>query len=112
MKKKCACLTSWLSKTTPSCRLPKIPVFGTAKAADLGAAESGTCEGEFREVFGTALENPAGRADTDAQFQGDDLPRGTGGSEVRSRPGPPINPHKIKSMHPMRRRLLFFNTLG
>jgi hypothetical protein len=60
-------------------RLPKTPVSGRVKPADIGAAESDTCEGGFREVFGRWLECPAGRADTDAKFPGDDLPRGAGG---------------------------------
>jgi len=33
-------------------------------------------------VFGRGLERPAGGADADAQFPGDDLPRGAGGSEA------------------------------
>jgi hypothetical protein len=33
-------------------------------------------------VFGRGLERPAGRADADAQFPGDKLPRSAGGSEA------------------------------
>jgi hypothetical protein len=58
--------------------LPITSDFGRVKSAGLGAVESGTYEGGFREVFGRALERPAGRADADAQFPGDDLPRGAG----------------------------------
>src|ERR1035437_6601739 len=54
--------------------LPKSPVYGRANPAGFGAAESGTCEGGFRRVFGRGLERPAGRADADAQFPGNDLP--------------------------------------
>jgi len=43
--------------------------------------ESGACEREFREVFGTSLKRSAGRADTFAQFLRDDLPPCAGGSE-------------------------------
>ena len=57
------------------------------KPADFGAAESGTCEGGFRRVLGTPLERTTGGADADAQFPGDDLPRGTGGSEAGDQGG-------------------------
>src|ERR1035441_9219921 len=47
---------------------PITPVSGTAKPADCGGVESGTCEGGFRRVFGRGLESPTGSADTDAQL--------------------------------------------
>jgi hypothetical protein len=62
--------------------LPITPVSGTVETADSGAVESGTCEGGFWRVFGRGLQRPTGRADADAQFPGDDLPRGAGGSEA------------------------------
>jgi hypothetical protein len=42
---------------------PITPVFGGAKAADLGAVESGTCEDGFWRVFGRGLEGSTGGAD-------------------------------------------------
>ena len=57
---------------------PQTPVSGRFKLAEFCAAESGTCEGGFRRVFGTGLKRPAGGADADAQLFGDDLPRGAG----------------------------------
>ena len=53
---------------------PQTPVSGRFKLAEFCAAESGTCEGGFRRVFGRALERPAGGADADTQFPGNDLP--------------------------------------
>ena len=64
------------------CPSPKSPVSGRVKPADFGVAESRVYSARFRQVFGTALEGTAGSADTDAQFSGDDLPRGAGGSEA------------------------------
>ena len=61
--------------------LPITHVFGRAESTDFGAIESGTCEGRFQGVFGTALESPTGGANTDAQPLRYDLPRGAGGSE-------------------------------
>jgi hypothetical protein len=60
-------------------RLPPItPDFGRVKTAEFCTAESGVYSARFWQVFGRALERPAGGADADAQFPGDDLPRGAG----------------------------------
>jgi hypothetical protein len=60
-------------------RLPPItPDFGRVKTAEFCTAESGVYSARFRRVFGRGLESPASGADADAQFPGDDLPRGAG----------------------------------
>lgn len=70
----------WISRIeATSCALrgsflPITPVSGRVKPAVFTAAESSVCSARFRRVFGRGLERPAGGADTDAQFPGDDLP--------------------------------------
>ena len=67
--------------TTTPLLLPISPVSGRANPAGFGAAKSGVYGARIWQVFGTPLKRPTGRADADAQFPGDDLPRGAGGSE-------------------------------